>query len=82
MSDLELPLPAAIGNELVMLFDAREWAPLEIASREATARYPRDLLGWRALGKAQLKLDKLPEATEVLTRVVESHRVAKHKTAG
>jgi tetratricopeptide (TPR) repeat protein len=64
-------LPAAIGTELVALYNAREWAQLVIAAERVTTRYPRQLLGWQASGKALLQLGKLTEAIAMLSRVVK-----------
>jgi Flp pilus assembly protein TadD/glutathione synthase/RimK-type ligase-like ATP-grasp enzyme len=63
-------LPAAVGTELVTLFNAGKWPQLASAARRVTARYPRHLLGWRALGKALLMSGKTRDAVDVLSRVV------------
>jgi tetratricopeptide (TPR) repeat protein len=62
-------LPAAVGNELITLYNAGKWAQLVAAANRVTARYPRHLLGWRASGKALLQLGRLPEAIDMLSRV-------------
>jgi tetratricopeptide (TPR) repeat protein len=64
-------MPAAVGNELIALYNAGEWLQLVAASNRVIARYPRHLLGWRASGKALLQLGKLPEAIEMLGKVVK-----------
>jgi tetratricopeptide (TPR) repeat protein len=64
-------MPAAIGNELVALYNAGKWSQLVAASDRVIARYPRNLLGWRASGKALLQLGKLREAIESLGKVVK-----------
>ena len=53
-------LPAAISTELVALYNTGKWAQLVIAAERVTARYPRHLLGWQALGKALLQLGNVP----------------------
>jgi tetratricopeptide (TPR) repeat protein/glutathione synthase/RimK-type ligase-like ATP-grasp enzyme len=64
-------IPAAVGNELIALYSAGKWSQLVVAADRVIARYPRNLLGWRASGKALLQLGKLPEAIEVLSKVVQ-----------
>ena len=64
-------LPAAIAAELVTLYNAEKWAQLVTAARRVTTRYPRHLLGWQASGKALLQLGRVPEAIEMLSRVVK-----------
>jgi tetratricopeptide (TPR) repeat protein len=64
-------LPAAIGTELVALYNAGKWAQLRIAADRVTTRYPRQLLGWQASSKALLQLGKLSEAIEMLSQVVK-----------
>ena len=64
-------MPAAVGNELIALYNAGKWSQLVAAADRVIARYPRNLLGWRASGKAQLQLGKLPEAIEMLSKVVK-----------
>ena len=65
------PLPAVISDELLALYGAGKWAQLVIAADRATIRYPRRVFGWRAAGKALLRLHRLPEAIERLSRVVK-----------
>jgi tetratricopeptide (TPR) repeat protein len=67
----EGPLPAAISEALIALFNAGDWPGLEIAAEKATKRTPNDLLGWRALSKAHLHSGKMPEAIDVLSRLIE-----------
>jgi len=64
-------MPAAVGNELIALYSAGKWSQLVAAADRVIARYPRNLLGWRAAGKALLQLGKLAEAIEMLSRVVK-----------
>jgi tetratricopeptide (TPR) repeat protein len=64
-------LPAAVRTELVALYTAGNWEQLRVAAGKATARHPRQLLGWQALGKALLQLRKLAEAVDVLSRLVK-----------
>lgn len=64
-------LPAGISAELVALYSTGNWTQLVVAAKRVTARYPRHLLGWQAAGKALLQLGKLPEAIEMLTKVVK-----------
>ncbi len=64
-------LPAAIGTELVALYNAGDWVRLVVAARRVTAQYPNHLLGWQAAGKALLQLGKLPDAIDMLSRVVK-----------
>jgi len=63
-------MPAAVGNELIALYSAGKWPQLVAAADRVIARYPRNLLGWRASGKALLQLGKLAEAIEMLSKVV------------
>jgi tetratricopeptide (TPR) repeat protein len=63
-------LPVAVATQLVTLFEAGKWSELERAAGNATARYPRHILGWRALGKAKLALGKPQDAIDVLSRAV------------
>jgi tetratricopeptide (TPR) repeat protein len=63
-------LPAAVATQLVSLFEAGKWAELERAAGTVTQRYPRHILGWRALGKAKLALGKPQDAIDVLSRAV------------
>jgi tetratricopeptide (TPR) repeat protein len=64
-------LPSAIGAELVALYSTGKWAQLITAADRVTKRYPRHLLGWRALGKALLHLGRVQEAVEMLSQVVK-----------
>ena len=64
-------LPAAISGELVALYNAGEWARLVAAADQVTTRFPGQVFGWRAAGKALLQLRRLPEAIERLSRVVK-----------
>ena len=64
-------LPAAIATELVTLYTAGKWAQLVIAAGRVTTRYPRHPLGWQAACKALLQLGKVPEAIDMLSRVVK-----------
>jgi Flp pilus assembly protein TadD len=64
-------LPVAVATELVALYGAAKWAQLVIAARPVTTRYPGHLLGWQASGKALLQLGKVPEAIDMLSRVVK-----------
>ena len=64
-------MPAAVGNELIALYGAGKWSQLVAAADRVTARYPRNLLGWQASGKALLQLGKLPEAIAMLSKVVK-----------
>jgi tetratricopeptide (TPR) repeat protein len=64
-------MPAAVGVELVALYNAAKWTQLVTAADRAIARYPRNLLGWRASGKALLQLGKLQQAIEMLSKVVK-----------
>lgn len=64
-------LPAAICSELVALYGAGKWERLVVAAGRVTARYPRHPLGWRAAGKANLQMGKLPEAIAALSRLVK-----------
>jgi tetratricopeptide (TPR) repeat protein len=64
-------LPAAVGNELVALFSAEKWSELVVAANRVTTQYPRHLLGWQAAGKGLLKLGKVQEAIDVLSRIVK-----------
>lgn len=64
-------MPAAVGNELIALYSAGKWSQLVAVAGRVTARYPRNLLGWRASGKALLQLGKLPEAIDMLSKVVK-----------
>jgi tetratricopeptide (TPR) repeat protein len=63
-------LPAAIGTKLVALYNAQKWTELVTAAGEVTTRYPRNPLGWRASGKALLQLRRLPEAIDMLSRLI------------
>jgi tetratricopeptide (TPR) repeat protein len=63
-------LPAAIGTELVALYNAGNWPRLVVAAHRVTRRYPKHALGWRALGKAFLQSRKLPEAIDTLSQLV------------
>jgi tetratricopeptide (TPR) repeat protein len=65
------PLPAAISDELIALYSAGNWARLAVVADRATARYPRQVFGWQAAGKALLQLRRLPEAIDRLSRVVK-----------
>jgi tetratricopeptide (TPR) repeat protein len=56
-------------NEMVSLFNAGHWDQLEVKARHMSQRHPAHQLGWSALGKAQLKLGKLPEAMTALSRL-------------
>jgi tetratricopeptide (TPR) repeat protein len=64
-------MPAAVGNELVALYNAGNWPQLVAAAKRVIERYPRNLMGWRASGKALLQLGELPEAIEMLSKVVK-----------
>ena len=64
-------MPTAIGNELIALYNAGKWTQLVAAAQRVTARYPRNLFGWRASGKALLQLGKLQEAIDMLSQVVK-----------
>ena len=64
-------MPAAVGNELIALYNAGKWSQLVAAADRVIARYPRNLLGWRAAGKALLQVGKLGEAIEMLSKVVK-----------
>ena len=64
-------MPAVVGQELIALYNSGKWSQLATASERVIARYPRNLLGWRASGKALLQLGKLPEAIEILGKVVK-----------
>jgi tetratricopeptide (TPR) repeat protein len=64
-------LPASISAELVALYNAGKWAQLAVAGDRVTSRYPRQLIGWRATGKALLQMGKLPEAIARLSQVVK-----------
>jgi Flp pilus assembly protein TadD len=64
-------LPASITNELVALFNAGQWETLRVKASAATKSYPQHILGWKALGKALLKLGILSEAIDALSRVAK-----------
>jgi hypothetical protein len=59
MSVDKTALPDAIRSDLIALFNAGEWPRLRIAARRATDRYPVEILGWQALGKA-LAIEQAP----------------------
>jgi Flp pilus assembly protein TadD/glutathione synthase/RimK-type ligase-like ATP-grasp enzyme len=64
-------LPAAIATELVTLYGAAKWDQLVTAALRVTTQYPGHPLGWQASGKAFLQLGKVPEAIDMLSRVVK-----------
>jgi len=65
------PLPAVISDELLALYSAGKWAQLVVAADRVTTRYPTQVFGWQAAGKALLQLRRLPEAIDRLSRVVK-----------
>ena len=62
---------AAMAKEMVELFNRGEWVKLEKKARLATICHPAEILGWKALGKALLKLDKLSQAEGAFSRVLK-----------
>jgi hypothetical protein len=51
-------IPVAIINELEELSNTGQWNQLEIKARAVTMRHPEQIIGWRGLGKALLRLGK------------------------
>ena len=64
-------LPATLIDEMVMLCNTEQWEELEIRAHSVTKRHPRQIIGWRALGKALLKLEKWKQAKKALSKVVK-----------
>jgi Tfp pilus assembly protein PilF len=64
-------LPAAVRDELIAIYNSGQWDRLVRAADGVTKRYPANVLGWQAAGKAFLQLNKLPEAIEKLSRVIK-----------
>jgi predicted Zn-dependent protease len=71
MRNVTRALPLAVATELVALYGAGKWAQLVTAPGRVTTRYPGHLLGWQASGKAFLRIGKLPEAIDMMSRVVK-----------
>jgi tetratricopeptide (TPR) repeat protein len=71
MRNVTRALPVAVANELVALYSAGKWAQLLTAAGLVTTQYPRHLLGWRASGKAFFQMGKVPEAIDMMSRVVK-----------
>ena len=65
------PLSADTMNRMVALYNGGQWEELEAAARDATRHHPEHFFGWKALGKALLKLGRMADAIEPLTRVTK-----------
>jgi len=65
------PLPPALANEMVALFNAGLWQDLEQKASSAAKRYPDQVFPWKALAKAQIYLGGWAEAVRALTRVTQ-----------
>ena len=64
-------LPIAAANELIALFNDGDWEQLTAKARAITTSYPKNLLGWKALGKALVMLGKLSEAITPLSQALK-----------
>jgi tetratricopeptide (TPR) repeat protein len=63
--------PAALLNELVELFNLGNWEQLALKAQSVILSYPKNLLGWKALGKALLMQGNLSGAISPLTQVIK-----------
>ncbi len=63
--------PATLINEITELFNAGQWDMLVPQARAVTMRYPKQIVGWKALGEALLKSGKWLEAMDVLSQVIK-----------
>jgi tetratricopeptide (TPR) repeat protein len=65
------PLSMETMNQMVSLYTAGQWEALEKMARDTTRQHPEHVFGWKALGKALLKIGKLSDAIEPLTRAAK-----------
>jgi len=64
-------IPVAIINELEELSNTGQWNQLEIKARAVSMRHPEQIIGWRGLGKALLRLGKWNESMHSLSQVAK-----------
>ncbi len=63
--------PIAAANELIELFNNGNWEQLTAKAQAITTSYPKNLLGWKALGKALVMQGKLSDAITPLSQALK-----------